>query len=158
MILRQALGLVSLFATIGFAAALGSATAGPVASHGLVEKIQYDGYPPPVPRGYGGYPDPRSYRGDNYPDRPPGNYNGYPPPDNYGGYPPGTDYGSRDYRGPKWRPGQVLPPQLLDRVVYDWEERGLSRPPDGHEWVRVGLQFILVRLSDRRIARILNFD
>ena len=65
----------------------------------------------------------------------------------------------RDFRsGPKWRPGQVLPGQFLNRVVPDWEERGLSRPPDGHQWVRVGQQFILVRARDRMIARILNFD
>ncbi|HEY4265471.1 MAG TPA: RcnB family protein [Micropepsaceae bacterium] len=68
------------------------------------------------------------------------------------------DRNDRDYRGPKWRPGQVLPGQFLNRVVGDWEERGLSRPPSGHQWVRVGQQFILVRGSDRMIARILNFD
>lgn len=70
-----------------------------------------------------------------------------------------SDRDDRDFRGgAKWRPGQVLPGQFLDRVVGDWEERGLSRPPNGHEWVRVGQQFILVRFSDRMIARILNFD
>jgi len=68
-------------------------------------------------------------------------------------------YGDRDFRGgPKWRPGQVLPGQFLSRVVDDWEERGLSRPPGGHQWVRVGEQFILVRDRDRMIARVLNFD
>ena len=68
-------------------------------------------------------------------------------------------YGDRDFRGgPKWRPGQVLPGEFLNRVVDDWEERGLSRPPGGHQWVRVGEQFILVRGRDRMIARILNFD
>ena len=68
-------------------------------------------------------------------------------------------YGDRDFRGgPKWRPGQVLPGQFLNRVVDDWEDRGLSRPPGGHQWVRVGEQFILVRERDRMIARILNFD
>ncbi len=68
-------------------------------------------------------------------------------------------YADRDFRGgPKWRPGQVLPGQFLNRVVDDWEERGLSRPPGGHQWVRVGEQFILVRGRDRMIARVLNFD
>jgi Ni/Co efflux regulator RcnB len=68
-------------------------------------------------------------------------------------------YGDRDFRGgPKWRPGEVLPGQFLNRVVDDWEERGLSRPPGGHQWVRVGEQFILVRGRDRMIARVLNFD
>ena len=69
------------------------------------------------------------------------------------------DRGDRDYRGgPKWRPGQVLPGQFLNRVVGDWEERGLSRPPGGHQWVRVGEQFILVRGRDRMVARVINFD
>jgi Ni/Co efflux regulator RcnB len=68
-------------------------------------------------------------------------------------------YNDRDFRGgPKWRPGDVLPGQFLNRVVGDWEERGLSRPPGGHQWVRVGQQFVLVRGRDRMIARILNFD
>jgi Ni/Co efflux regulator RcnB len=69
-------------------------------------------------------------------------------------------YGDRDRdRGPhRWRPGEVLSPDLMGRVVPDWEERGLSRPPGGHEWVRVGFQFILVRDRDHMIARTLNFD
>jgi hypothetical protein len=149
---------VPLIIAGGLASAPISVTASPVGQHGLVKQIQYGGYAPQPPGGYESYPDQPSYRGENYPDRPPDNYRGYPPPGDYGRYPPGTAYDGRDYRGPKWRPGQVLPPQLLDRVVYDWEDRGLSRPPNGHEWVRVGLQFILVRLSDRKIARILNFD
>ena len=68
-------------------------------------------------------------------------------------------YNDRESRvGFKWRPGQVLPEQFFNRVVTDWEERGLSRPPNGHQWVRVGQQFILVRGQDGMIARILNFD
>ncbi len=68
-------------------------------------------------------------------------------------------YGDRNFRGgPKWRPGQVIPGEFLNRVVEDWEERGLSRPPGGHQWVRVGEQFILVRARDRMVARVLNFD
>jgi hypothetical protein len=49
-------------------------------------------------------------------------------------------------------------PSNSNRVVNDWEERGLSRPPNGHQWVRVGQQFVLVRGQDGMIARILNFD
>ena len=68
-------------------------------------------------------------------------------------------YDDRDGRGRhKWRPGEVLPGQFLNRVVTDWEERGLSRPPNDHQWVRVGQQFVLVRGRDRMIARILNLD
>ena len=88
-------------------------------------------------------------------------YDRYPgqPSDRYDGYQDRRDgYNDRDYRGPKWRPGQVVPGQFLNRVVSDWEERGLSRPPGGHQWIRVGQQFLLVRASDRIIARILNFD
>ena len=68
-------------------------------------------------------------------------------------------YGDRNSRGgPKWRPGEVIPGQLLNRVVDDWEDRGLNRPPGGHQWVRVGEQFLLVRGRDRMIARVINFD
>src|SRR5215467_675248 len=68
-------------------------------------------------------------------------------------------YEDRDFRHPaKWRPGEVLPPPLLERVVGDWEDRGLMRPPGGHEWVRVREQFILVRVRDRMISRVINFD
>ena len=87
---------------------------------------------------------------DRGPDRGPNDYRDYRDQ-------PRDRYDSRDYRGPKWRPGQVVPRPLLDRVVGDWEERGLSRPPGGHQWFRVGQQFVLVRGRDRMIARILNF-
>ncbi len=87
---------------------------------------------------------------DRGPDRGPGDYRG--------DRDQRDRFDSRDYRGPKWRPGQVVPRPLLDRVVGDWEERGLSRPPGGHQWFRVGQQFLLVRGRDRMIARILNFD
>ena len=88
---------------------------------------------------------------DRYQGQPSGRYDGNPDQRRDG-------YNDRDYRGPKWRPGQVVPGQFLDRVVSDWEERGLSRPPNGHQWIRVGQQFLLVRASDQMIARILNFD
>jgi Ni/Co efflux regulator RcnB len=94
-----------------------------------LQTVQYDRYPGPPPDRYDGNPDQRR-----------------------------DGYNDREYRGPKWRPGQVVPGQFLNRVVPDWEERGLSRPPNGHQWIRVGQQFLLVRASDRMIARILNFD
>jgi Ni/Co efflux regulator RcnB len=123
-------GLMSIIVMIGLGAA--PTFAGTTFSgdrHG-VQPIQYDRYPD---QGRDGRND-RDYR-DN------------------GGY-----RNDQDYRGPKWRPGQLLPGPFLNRVVDDWEERGLSRPPGGHQWVRVGQQFILVRGRDRMIARILNFD
>jgi Ni/Co efflux regulator RcnB len=98
---------------------------------------------------------------DRYPDQRPDNYysgeRAYPPPRPDGFYPnPRDRYGERGF--PMWRPGDVLPPQLLDYVVEDWDERGLGRPPSGHRWVRVDPQFILVRDRDRMIARVINFN
>jgi Ni/Co efflux regulator RcnB len=105
------------------------------------------------------YPDERSYsQQDQYP-RP--NEGAANPARQYQdrGFTDRNGYNDRDSRGGfKWRPGQVLPEQLSNRVVNDWEERGLSRPPSGHQWVRVGQQFVLVRGQDGMIARILNFD
>jgi Ni/Co efflux regulator RcnB len=130
MKIRISAVLLPLLAFMAFYSATSSATAPlSVNSRGL-EKVQY-----------------RGYRDDSR-----GDYRGRPD-ESRGGY---DD--ARDYRGPKWRPGQVLPGPFLFRVVDDWEDRGLSRPPNGHEWVRVGQQFILVRVQDRMIARILNFD
>ncbi len=74
------------------------------------------------------------------------------------------DFG-RDFRRPDrgafdriWRAGERVPDFFLDRVVNDWQERGLERPPGGHQWLRTDRQFLLVRFSDRRIARIITFD
>ena len=70
----------------------------------------------------------------------------------------GDNYDQDDHQGRLWRPGEVVPGRFLNQVVNDWEERGLSRPPSGHQWLRVGQQFLLVRFRDRMIARILNFN
>jgi Ni/Co efflux regulator RcnB len=82
-------------------------------------------------------------------------------------YPGARDRNDNRYGDPRdfnrgdriWRAGEFIPDALLDRrrIVNDWEERGLERPPRDHNWVRVGQQFLLVRFSDRRIARILSF-
>ena len=95
---------------------------------------------------YAPYPD----RRDNYypQDR-------YSPNDQRGGYYP-PSRGS--YDAPLWRPGDVVPPDVLDFVVDDWEPRGLQRPPGGHLWFRVGYQFLLVRERDRMISRVINFN
>jgi Ni/Co efflux regulator RcnB len=90
---------------------------------------------------------------DRYPEQPRGYYPGeryYPPerPDGFGGFERGL---------PRWRAGDVVPPEVLDFVVVDWDERGLGRPPSGHQWVRVDPQFVLVRERDRMIARVINF-
>ena len=74
--------------------------------------------------------------------------------DGYYPYPPRDAY-DRDY--PIWRAGDVVPGELLDFVVDDWEPRGLERPPGGHQWIRTRSQFLLVRERDRMIARIITF-
>ena len=130
MKIRISAGIVSAIVVMALASSPPLAKAALPNDHSGLQNVQYDRYRPGQPPDrYDGYPD---QRGDGYNDR--------------------------DYRGPKWRPGQVVPGQFLNRVVSDWEERGLSRPPNGHQWIRVGQQFLLVRASDRMIARILNFD
>ena len=128
MKIRNSAGIISAIVVIALASSAPIAKAA-LPGNGGLHTIQYDRYPGPPSDRYDGYPDQRR---DGYDDR--------------------------DYHGPKWRPGQVVPGQFLNRVVSDWEERGLSRPPNGHQWIRVGQQFLLVRASDRMIARILNFD
>jgi len=133
-------GLLSLLVALG----LGSSAS--VAADRLhVEQIQYDRYPDQPPGGY--YP---GQQRDYYPDQQPRGYYPDQPRDGYSG---GDFDGVR-----RWRPGQVLPGQLLDFVVEDWDDRGLGRPPGGHLWVRVGQQFVLVRERDRMIARVISFD
>jgi len=58
-----------------------------------------------------------------------------------------------------YRAGDVVPGHILGQapIIHDWEERGLLRAPGGHNWVRVGQQFLLVRFSDQKIARILSY-
>jgi Ni/Co efflux regulator RcnB len=147
-----------LITGLGVTASLPAAAQGHARGLELIQYDRYGNQPPPY--GYGAQnPPPNAYDNRNQP--PPYGYGAQnPPPNAYDNRYQGQ-YGNddRDYRGGAlWRPGQVLPPESLNRVVFDWEERGLSRPPGGHEWVRVGLQFILVRQRDRMIARILNFN
>jgi len=133
--------LVSVFLAAG--AGLGASPAWALSpGHAASTPIQYRQYPDQGPGGY--YPDGRYDPRDDPRARRDG-------ADRY----PGDAYGG-GFR--KWRPGEVVPGEFLGSVVDDWEERGLSRPPGGHLWVRVGLQFILVRERDQRIARTVNFD
>ena len=129
---------LSIVAALGLSATMFAGTA-PANAQPALQPVQYDRYP-----------DQR--RGGDYPPAPP--YAGERR-DDYRYPPPRDSYYDRDY--PLWRPGDVLPPQLLNFVVDDWEPRGLERPPGGHLWVRVRDQFILVRESDRMIARVINF-
>lgn len=137
MKIHVSIALLSI--VVGLGSAASSAGAALTSDQPALKHIQYDRYPDQRPDGY--YPEPRSY-----PDQRPDGY-----------YADSRDrYADRDF--PKWRPGDVLPGELLDFVVEDWDERGLGRPPGGHLWVRVREQFILVRERDRMIARVINFD
>jgi len=139
MKLQAAAALMSLAIAAGLSApvAWSAQTGDRAAATPIQYAPPYSGRYPAQPY----YPDDRR---DGY--YPPG-----PPP--RGGYDP--DY---ERNAPLWRPGDVLPGNLLDYVVDDWERRGLERPPGGHFWVRVDPQFILVRERDRMIARIVSFD
>lgn len=132
--------VMSVVAIAGLGLGGSSAWTAPAGDLPAVTRIQYNPYPDR-------YTDPRYYPDD----RRDGYYAPYPPPRD--GYDP-----AYDREAPLWRPGDVLPLQLLDIVVDDWDRRGLGRPPGGHFWVRIDPQFILVRESDRMIARVISFD
>ncbi len=131
-------------ALLSIVAALLLSSTAPAGAQPVVQPVQYDRYPD---QGRGGdYPPAPPYSSERRDD-----YNAYPSRD----YPPRDGY-DRDY--PLWRAGDVIPGDLLNFVVDDWEPRGLERPPGGHQWIRVRGQFILVRERDRMIARVITFD
>jgi len=135
------IGLMSVVGMIALGAPAFADTV-PSSSQSGLERIQYNNP----------YPDQR-YDQSNQNQRNDQYY-----PDQRGNYP---DQGYNGNRGPapfRWRPGQVVPGQAMNFVVNDWEERGLSRPPGGHQWFRIRQQFVLIRIRDRMIARILTFD
>ena len=130
MRIQAALLLLALFTAVG-----GSTVSAATYDHSI------------TPIQYGRYPDQRDYPQDRY-------YPNDRRDDSYAPYPPPRD----SYDAPLWRPGDVVPPDVLDFVVDDWEPRGLERPPGGHLWFRVGYQFLLVRERDRMISRVINFN
>jgi Ni/Co efflux regulator RcnB len=67
----------------------------------------------------------------------------------------------RDARNePRWAPGDRVSNQYLSPryVVGEWDRAGLSRPPPGHEWIRVGDEYMLVRTEDQKIAKVVFGD
>jgi len=134
--------LISLVMLTGLGLGAPAASSAPAYDQTALIPIQYA---PPYPDRY---PNQQPYYPDNRRD---GYYPSYPP--QRGGYDQG--YGRE---GQLWRPGEVMPPDLLNVIVDDWQRRGLERPPGGHFWVRVDPQFILVRERDRMISRIVSFD
>jgi Ni/Co efflux regulator RcnB len=67
----------------------------------------------------------------------------------------------RDARNePHWAAGDRVSNEYLSPryVVGQWERTGLSRPPRGHEWIRVGDEYMLVRVEDQKIAKVVFGD
>lgn len=52
-------------------------------------------------------------------------------------------------RGPEFRRGHRLPPELRERyyVVNDWRGHRLSPPPRGYQWVQVGPDYVLAAVA-----------
>jgi len=59
---------------------------------------------------------------------------------------------------PRYSVGDRVPERFLDREVSNWRAERLSRPPRGREWVRLGDRFMLVRIRDQRIERVVDPD
>ena len=67
----------------------------------------------------------------------------------------------RDERNqPRWSAGDRVTNEYLSSryVIGEWERTGLSRPPRGHEWIRVGDEYMMVRARDRMIAKVIFGD
>ena len=52
-------------------------------------------------------------------------------------------------RGPEFRRGHRLPPELRQRyyVVNDWRSHRLQAPPRGYQWVQVGPDYVLAAIA-----------
>ncbi|MFT4256530.1 MAG: RcnB family protein [Pseudoxanthomonas sp.] len=76
----------------------------------------------------------------------------------YGGG-PGGHRGDGPRGGAHFARGDRLPDQYRGDgyVVSDWRGQGLDRPPEGHRWVRVGDEFLLVAVATGIISSILLF-
>jgi Ni/Co efflux regulator RcnB len=68
--------------------------------------------------------------------------------------------GNRDRDRHRWEAGDRVDREYLGSqyVIGDWGRDGLSRPPRGHEWIRVGDEFMLVRVQDQKIAKVIFGD
>jgi len=60
-------------------------------------------------------------------------------------------------RGPEFRRGGHLPPELRDRhyVVSDWRRHRLTAPPRGYQWVQVGPDYVLAAIATGIIATLI---
>lgn len=60
-------------------------------------------------------------------------------------------------RGPEFRRGGRLPPELRQRhyVVSDWRRHRLAAPPRGYHWVQVGPDYVLAAIATGIIANLI---
>ncbi|MES2940594.1 MAG: RcnB family protein [Pseudomonadota bacterium] len=60
-------------------------------------------------------------------------------------------------RGPEFRRGGHLPPELRNRtyVVNDWRGHRLAAPPRGYQWVQVGPDYVLAAIATGVIANLI---
>jgi Ni/Co efflux regulator RcnB len=60
-------------------------------------------------------------------------------------------------RGPEFRRGGRLPPELRERhyVVSDWRRHRLTAPPRGYQWVQVGPDYVLAAIATGLIANLI---
>ncbi|MFT4198784.1 MAG: RcnB family protein [Pseudoxanthomonas sp.] len=69
--------------------------------------------------------------------------------------PPPSDHhdSHRDWHGP--RSGERLTKEHWGERVPDYRHHGLRRPPKGHEWRRVGDDYVLVAVATGVIASVI---
>lgn len=68
-------------------------------------------------------------------------------------------YIERNYRGQnrQFRRGDRFPAEYRHRnyVVNDWRGHRLSRPPEGHQWIQSGNDYVLIAIASGIIAQFL---
>ena len=61
---------------------------------------------------------------------------------------------SHDDRHHRWYKGQRYPEWKRHKPVREWHRYGLRRPAPGHQWIRVGNDYLLVSVVSGMIAGI----
>ncbi|WP_420960221.1 RcnB family protein [Brucella sp. IR073] len=64
------------------------------------------------------------------------------------------DWRRHDDRRERWTRGKQLPRSYRSHVVRDYGRYRLSKPPRGHEWVRVNNDYLLISIASGVIASI----
>lgn len=76
------------------------------------------------------------------------------------GPPPRAYYGDRYYRPAyrHWERGYYAPHYYRERIVDDYYDYGLRRPPHGYRWVRADHDFLLIAIATGLIADVIIND